>query len=260
MMEQEFGICRVAIAPLRAEGSDRAEIASQLLFGDEVEVLQKTTSWWLVKNLYEGYEGWVDFRQLGGLGADRLPVSDICYLAPAGLSNIITADDGSTYYLLSGSTLPNYADGKCRIGEQTFEVDFEPVMIDFNNPQHNIEEFAKFYLNAPYLWGGRTLFGIDCSGFVQIVHKLLGVKLLRDASQQALEGEGVDFLAAAQLGDVAFFDNVEGKITHVGILLSNKEIIHSSGKVRIDPIDDQGIFNKELNKYTHHLRIIKRYM
>ena len=258
-MEQEFGICRVAIAPLRAEGSDRAEIASQLLFGDEVEVLQKVGGWWLVKNRYEGYEGWVDFRQLGGLGPDHLPDTATAYLVPTGLQNVITAEDGSSYYLLSGSTLPNYAEGKCRIGNQVFLVGFEPLVVDFTQPRYDVEEISRFFLNAPYLWGGRTLFGIDCSGFVQIVHKLMGIKLLRDASQQALEGHVVDFLAAAELGDVAFFDNAEGKITHVGILLSNKEIIHSSAKVRIDPIDDQGIFNKELNKYTHNLRIIKRF-
>ncbi|RZM22745.1 MAG: hydrolase [Pedobacter sp.] len=260
MAEQEYGICRVAIAPLRAEGSDRAEIASQLLFGEEVKILQKAGAWWLVKGTYEGYAGWVDFRQLGGLSAAAMHASRVSYLVPAGLSNIITAEDGSSYYLLSGSRLPNYADGSCQIGDQVFTVGFEPVLVDFERPSQNVEQLAKFYLNAPYLWGGRTLFGIDCSGFVQIVHKLMGVKLLRDASQQALEGEVVDFLASARLGDVAFFDNAEGKITHVGILLSNKEIIHSSAKVKIDPIDDQGIFSKELNKYTHHLRIIKRYI
>ena len=258
-MEQEFGICRVAIAPIRALGSDRAEIASQLLFGDEVEVLEKVEGWWRVKSLYEGYEGWVDFRQLGGLGSERQPESDIAYLAPTGLQNVLTAEDGSTYYLLTGSTLPNYLDGTCSIGNQIFQVGFEPLQVDFSNPQGDMETLSRFFVNAPYLWGGRTLFGIDCSGFVQIVHKLMGIKLLRDASQQAQEGALVDFLAAAQLGDVAFFDNAEGKITHVGILLSNKEIIHSSAKVKIDPIDDQGIFNKELNKYTHKLRIIKRF-
>jgi len=258
-MEQEFGICRVTIAPLRAQGSDKAEIASQLLFGDEVEVLEKVEGWWRVKNLYEGYEGWVDFRQLGGLGAAQQPETAIAYLAPAGLQNVLTGADGSSYYLLAGSTLPNYKDGICSIGDQTYQVGFEPLKVDFSNPQGNVEEFARFFLNAPYLWGGRTLFGIDCSGFVQIVHKMMGIKLLRDASQQAQEGEVVDFLAAAQLGDVAFFDNAAGNITHVGILLSNKEIIHSSAKVKIDPIDDQGIFNRELNKYTHKLRIIKRF-
>ena len=138
-------------------------------------------------------------------------------------------------------------------------MNFEPLQINFEQALNNVVENAMFFQHAPYLWGGRTLFGIDCSGFVQIVFKLAGIKLLRDASQQALQGDTVHFLPEVQPGDVAFFDNEEGRIIHVGILLNNKEIIHASGQVRIDLIDDQGIFNVELNRYSHKLRIIKRF-
>jgi hypothetical protein len=259
-MEASHAICRVSIAPLRSEPSDRAEIVSQLLFGDYVQILEKTEKWYRVQSTYDEYQGWVDYKQLVVVSeAEYQEPRGAEYLVPAAVQNAVKGEDGSNY-LTAGSSLPKYKDGVCYLGKQRFEVGFEPLQVNYDLPQSKIVQHALFYLNAPYLWGGRTLFGIDCSGFVQIVFKMAGVKLKRDASQQAVTGSTVDFLPAAQAGDVAFFDNEEGRITHVGILLSNKEIIHASGKVRIDSIDDQGIFNKELNRYTHNLRIIKRFL
>lgn len=260
-MEQQFGVCRVSIAPLRSEPRDQAEIVSQLLFGDFVEITEKTEKWWRVKNAFDDYEGWMDFKQLELLSAESyVRYGNSNYLAPAALNNSLIAEDGSQFYLGASSSLPDFRDGYCHLGDKRFKVDFEPLQVNYKEPAGALSNLALFFQNAPYLWGGRTLFGIDCSGFVQSVFKMAGVKLKRDASQQAEEGTLVDFLPEARMGDVAFFDNPEGRITHVGILLNHHEIIHASGKVRIDPIDDQGIFNKELNKYTHQLRIIKRFI
>ncbi|MDB5019296.1 MAG: hydrolase [Pedobacter sp.] len=259
-MEVTHAICRVSIAPLRSEASDRAEIVSQLLFGDYVQVLQKTEKWFRVQTAFDEYQGWVDFKQLAVISEAEYQMASTDYLVPAAVHSTLKAADGTNYYLATGSSLPLFSDGNCYLGKERFEVNFLPAKVNYTRPEGDILQQALFFLNAPYLWGGRTLFGIDCSGLVQIVFKMAGIKLKRDASQQALEGTTVDFLAAAQPGDVAFFDNDEGRITHVGILLSNKEIIHASGKVRIDPIDDQGIFNKELKRYTHNLRIIKRFL
>ena len=119
-------------------------------------------------------------------------------------------------------------------------------------------KIARKYLNAPYLWGGRSPFGIDCSGFSQIVFKMLGVKLLRDASQQVSQGRIIDFVEQAQAGDLAFFENKKKRIAHVGIVFPDQKIIHAHGKVRIDNLDHFGIFNEENNKYTHRLRVVKR--
>ncbi|MCZ4223568.1 C40 family peptidase [Pedobacter rhodius] len=260
-MENQYGICRVAIAPLRADASDKAEIVSQLLFGDHVEIIQKEERWWLVQNGYDGYEGWMDYKQLAPISQNEFADMHDCRLfAPLSYNNVLKAADGSLYHLSAGSNLPFYKAGFCFTGDEKFEVTFEPHDAEKANFEQDIVSTCRFFQNIPYLWGGKNVFGLDCSGFTQTVFKLLNIKLNRDAAQQAEQGELVGFLAECKAGDVAFFDNAEGKITHVGIMMSNDEIIHASGKVRIDPIDDQGIFNKELGRYTHKLRIIKRFV
>lgn len=256
-----YHVCRVAVAPLRKEPSDRSEITSQLLFGDRVKLLEKTEKWCLIITHHDNYEGWMDYKQLQQITAVQfIEEQGYQYVTPHQLDNTLIANNGTKYYLTPGSTLPYYEDGFCYIGDQKFEVTSTPFIPHKDGFKLNVEQTAKFFENTSYLWGGRTFFGIDCSGFVQTVYKLNGIQLKRDASQQAEQGELVDFLTSAQLGDLAFFDNEEGKITHVGLMLSNDTIIHSAGKVRIDPIDHQGIYNSELGRYTHKLRIIKRFV
>ncbi|RYG17114.1 MAG: hydrolase [Chitinophagaceae bacterium] len=254
-----YHLCRVAVAPLRKEASDRSEIVSQLLFGDRVTLLEKTEKWCKVITLHDDYEGWMDYKQLKVINeAQFLDEKAYHYLTPVQLDNTLIAGNGTKYYLTPGSTLPNYKDGFCEVGDEKFEVTSTPFIPNKEDFKDNVEKAARFFENTSYLWGGRSFFGIDCSGFVQTVYKLNGIQLRRDASQQAEQGEVVDFLASATLGDLAFFDNEEGKITHVGLMLNNHEIIHSAGKVHIDPIDNQGIYSVELGRYTHKLRIIKR--
>ena len=258
-MEQQYGICRVAVAPLRTEPSDKAEISTQLLFGDHVEVLEKQEKWWQVRNAYDDYEGWMDFRQLADISMEGYVANHNCdFLAPAQINNMIIDAEGSKYYLSPSSNLPLYNDGFCYLGTTKYQVLFEPHVVSAG-AERSIIDTALFFQNVPYLWGGKNVFGIDCSGLVQTVFKLNGIRLHRDAYQQAEQGETVDFLTEVQPGDVAFFDNEAGRITHVGIMINPAEIIHASGKVRIDPMDNQGIYNPELAKYTHKLRIIKRY-
>jgi cell wall-associated NlpC family hydrolase len=153
-------------------------------------------------------------------------------------------------YIATGSQI--YSKENIKISG--FEFNFE-----YNNIDLNLENIAKQYLNSPYLWGGKTPWGIDCSGFTQMVFKQKNVSIKRDAFQQAEEGEAVAFLAESKMGDLAFFDNEDGKITHVGILLNNETIIHASGKVRIDQIDNYGIMDADSKKYSHKLRFIKRF-
>jgi cell wall-associated NlpC family hydrolase len=259
-MEQLFGICRVSVAPMRSEPSDKAENASQLLFGDFVEILENQERWWYIRSAFDNYEGWIDFRQLVLVSEEEYAkAKQIKHLAPPQALNLLIDPVGNKLYLSPASNLPAFADGFSFLGNQKYEVLFQPHTPNFTGVDGLIST-ALFFINTPYLWGGRTFFGIDCSGFVQNVFKLNGIELKRDAWQQAEQGITVDFLQEVHPGDVAFFDNDEGKITHVGIMLNTAEIVHASAKVRIDPIDTQGIFNSELGKYTHKLRIIKRFI
>lgn len=259
-MEQQYGVCRVAIAPLRAAGADKAEMSSQLLFGDCVEILERTDRWLRVRNAYDGYEGWMDFKQVYEISeAEYLISKSSKHLAPAAMVNVVTDSSGGKYHLSPGSSLPAFNQGFCTLGIEKFEVLFNPVTAPVNPVTEQLIANALFFLNTPYLWGGRNFYGIDCSGFVQAVFKLNGIDLKRDAWQQAEQGNTVDFLPEVKAGDVAFFDNAEGRIIHVGIMLNASEIIHASGRVKIDKMDTEGIYSTELGRYSHKLRIVKRF-
>jgi len=251
----EYGIANLAIAPLRAQPKHASEQVSQLLFGESFEIMERHENWLRVITTFDGYEGWLNELQFAPIDAEtynKLPQAKAvttCTFATAALKEA----DNSIIYLPFGSTLPLLENRKVKVGEDTFTVDTQGDV-------DTLLEIAYSFINTPYLWGGRTHFGIDCSGFAQAVMRTQGINLRRDAWQQAEQGTIVDFLQSATLGDLAFFDNDEGRITHVGIMLNNEMIIHASGKVKIDQIDGQGIYSAEQKKYTHKLRIIKRYL
>lgn len=257
----EYSICSVSIMPMRSEPSDRSEMVSQVLFGELVEVLETEGSWSHIRVLADDYEGFVDVKQLESIDLEefeRLYKSDMYYtLEPVQI--IEDKAHAQAFFILQGSVLYNLSGGKSIINGKTFSYDGRYVSSQVMKSRKNVIENALSYLNAPYLWGGKTSFGIDCSGFSQMVFRISGIGLLRDASQQATQGDIVNFISDAYPGDLAFFDNEEGRIIHVGILLGNNKIIHASGRVRIDSIDHQGIFNTELRRYTHKLRLIRSF-
>lgn len=251
----EYGICNLAVVPLRAEPSDRSEMVSQVLFGEAFEILEWKDKWVQITTAIDNYTGWIDRLQvvmLGHLAYKRLlqNPAPVTYRAITQAWKII---DNTVIYLPAGSSLAFLEGTTSYIGDQRYDIIGEIGETD------SIANVARSFLNSPYLWGGRTHFGIDCSGFTQIVYKLQGINLKRDASMQAQEGTAVDSVLTAKLGDLAFFNNDEGRITHVGIILGAGKIIHASGKVKIDSIDTQGIYSDELKRYTHRLKIIRRY-
>lgn len=252
-----YGICALSVIPCRAEPNDRAEIVTQLLFGEHYSVLEEEKKWVKIKIHFDDYEAWIcrkQFTEITGQEFDELSLNEFDLV---GTNNaLLTHKEKGSFCLPIGSTLPYYHQNKTRIRKNSYSYKEEIATLDFEK----LNEYAMTFHNAPYLWGGKTTAGIDCSGFSQIVYKLCGIKLPRDAYQQAEEGESISFVANAKLGDLAFFDNTEGKITHVGIVLNDSKIIHASGQVRIDLLDHQGIYNEDSKSYTHQLRIIKRYV
>ena len=250
-----FGICNLAMIPLRDEASDKSEIVSQVLFGEHFEVLEQHKQWSLIKIQYDEYQGWIDSKQFQAITESNYKqLSSDAIILNADLIEYVTAPSNLLIPIPLGASLSFLNNPEINISN----FDFEGTKTSGVKPKSNIIISSFMYLNAPYLWGGKTPFGIDCSGFTQMVYKLNGYKLLRDASQQAKQGEALSFIEESEPGDLAFFDNDEGNIIHVGIIMENNYIIHASGKVRIDRLDHLGIYNAEINKHTHKLRVIKK--
>ena len=241
----KLGISELAVVPMRKEPSDRSEMVNQILFGETFEILEESEKWSMIRLVHDQYEGWIDNKQWSQCSerdARRFPIHDKFKVHQVREDSLL---------LSAGSMV----EADYLSGEES------KLMEEFGMEVSQLRKSAEMFLGTPYLWGGRTCMGIDCSGFTQIVFRLQGISLMRDASQQINQGEIVTFLEECNSGDLAFFDNSEGKIIHVGIIMLNEgniEIIHASGKVRYDTLDHQGIFNSELQRYTHNLRLIKR--
>ncbi|MCT3757948.1 C40 family peptidase [Elizabethkingia anophelis] len=232
------GICNVSVAPVRADKTDKAEIVTEMLYGESADILEVINNWTRIKMHYDGYEGWIDTKQITLVTDDFLAKRK---------SHLVT-EPFQSRVMESGKMLLSMGS----------EVSFETIHAQRGTTlRQSIVETAKEFLNVPYLWGGKSFFGVDCSGFTQLVLKVHDIKYPRDAYQQGEVGEPLSFIEEAQPGDLAFFENSEGRIIHVGFMLENNQIIHAHGKVRIDTLDSSGIFNKELNKHTHKLRFIR---
>ena len=232
------GICNVSVAPVRADKTDKAEIVTEILYGESADILEAQSNWTKIKMHYDGYEGWMDTKQISTVEDDFLAKRKTHLITEPFQSRVM---ETGKVLLSMGS-----------------EVSFETIHAQRGaTVRQSIVETAKEFLNVPYLWGGKSFFGVDCSGFTQLVLKVHDIKIPRDAYQQGEVGEPLSFIEEAQPGDLAFFENSEGRIIHVGFMLENSQIIHAHGKVRIDTLDSSGIFNKEQNRHTHKLRFIR---
>jgi len=254
----KYGIAHISIIPMREEASDRAEMVNQILFGEHYKVIEKRAKWLKVRLAHDNYEGWICKKQY--LEIDKSSYDDLTNTNSFYNYNLIDAistENGELIPIALGASLPFYNGVKSIINQCSyfFENAHKPSE---KNKKSDIVNTAYMNLHAPYLWGGRTAMGIDCSGFTQMVYRLNGRSIPRDASQQIELGSTLCFIEEAQAGDLAFFDDAEGNIVHVGIILDDNKIIHASGMVRIDSIDQQGIFNKNLGEHTHKLRLIKQ--
>ena len=244
----QFGVCKLSIVPVRISSSDKSEMVTQLLYGDIISIIEEKDNWTKIKSLFDNYVGWIDSKQYEKINEiqktsfeDQSFSNDLVEFVENKNKELLTITIGS---VVSNSNLLNHKyGGKCFTGRQKKE---------------SIIKTALLYLHSPYLWGGKTPFGIDCSGFTQMVYKINGYKLLRDAKDQATQGKTLSFIEESEPGDLAFFHNESDEIIHVGIILKENHIIHASGKVRIDRLDQTGIYNNDRKRHTHYLRYIKK--
>ena len=246
----QYGICNLSLVPLRDDPADTSELVSQVIYGDFFKVLEQRKQWSKIRLAFDKYEGWVDNKQYVEISEDQYnALNKETPKLSTDLVEFIEDDNNQLFPITIGSSLN---------GLSLLNHKYDGASISEKNKKSNIIQTAFTFLNAPYLWGGKTPFGIDCSGFTQMVYKLNGYKLLRDASQQATQGEALSFIEESEPGDLAFFDNSEGEIIHVGIIMKDNYIIHAHGKVRIDRLDHSGIYNVDKNTHTHKLRVIKK--
>ena len=246
----QYGICNLSIVPLRDEPTDTSELVSQVIYGDFFKVIEQRKQWSKIRLAFDKYEGWVDNKQYFEISEDHYKsLNKQTPKLSTDLVEFIEDKNKQLFPIPIGSSLN---------GLSLLNHKYDGNSINEKLEKSNIVQTAFTFLNAPYLWGGKTPFGIDCSGFTQMVYKLNGFKLLRDASQQASQGEALSFIEESEPGDLAFFDNSEGAIIHVGIIMKDNYIIHAHGKVRIDRLDHSGIYNVDKNIHTHKLRVIKK--
>lgn len=235
---------------MRSEPSHQSELVSQLLYGDCFKITSKKKGWLQITALADQYSGWIDGKQATSISksdAEKITIKTPLYSTR--LVDYIETPDRELTALVLGSNI-----GACKWLGHQYDGPTQPKKMD----KSNLLKTASLYLNAPYLWGGKTPMGIDCSGLTQMTYRINGLSIPRDASLQAQLGETLSFIDESEAGDLAFFDDAEGKIIHVGLLLENHYILHAHGKVRIDRIDQTGIYNTETQQHSHKLRIIKK--
>ena len=252
-----------SIVPVRAEAREGSEQNTQMLFAETCEILEEKPRWNRVKLDLDGQEGWVDAKMiapmtekeyeahLSSMKSAALVIFPIIYA--------ISENNGQTIPLTAGTRLPNYKNGEFELLGVKFRVDASmvrtaPIPLSLQT----LLETTRFFLNTPYLWGGKNALGMDCSGFTQVIMSLFGKSLLRNASEQATQGIAIPDLSHAQAGDLVFFDHKDGKISHVGIILDAERVIHCSGRVKVEKLTEKGIFSIEKGEYTHHLVQIRR--
>ncbi len=247
-------ICENVFVPLRSAPSHKSEMLSQILFGEKYVVIDRSGTWLKIKTVFDSYAGWIDINHLqrsedtGDSAGIVLNRSLLCY-----------RDDRAKLVLEAGCEIhnPDYENKTFIIGKTVYTTspDFTE---SFTEKISSTSDCALKFMNAPYIWGGRVPSGLDCSGFTQLVYKICGTAIPRDGFKQAESGEPVSFIEETKAGDLVFFDNERGRISHVGLILSDGLVIHASGRVRIDTLDHHGIFKAETGSYSHRLRTIRR--
>ncbi len=256
-----YVICPLSIVPIRNGASDKSEILSQLLFGELAEVVEeKGRKWSKVRCVWDNYVGWVASNQIKPITPSEFETFRDHFAYSLELFQPLMTDKACIPIVL-GARLPNFDGMRFRLDSTYYTFSGQAIFPEHVKPGAEfVLKIARRYLHAPFLWGGRTPMGIDAAGLVQMVFKIAGISLPREAGQQVYIGDAVDFVEQAQPGDVAYFENRAGRIAHCGIILPEGEVIHAFGSVRIDKVDHYGIYDRDAGKYTHRLRVVKRFL
>ncbi len=255
----KYGVCSLSVVAIYTTPSNTSEICTQLLFGELVEVLEKKGKQWLkVRCQSDNYIGWLRINQITPITPNEFETFNHSFAFCLDIMHPIMANDHFIPITI-GARLPQFSGMQLRIADETYQFSGLAVYPSDIKPTTDfIYKLVRRYLYVPFLHGGRSPFGIDSSGLVQLVFQMMGIQLPREASQQIMFGATIDFINQAQVGDLAFFENRVGKVMHVGIILAESKVIHAYGKVRIDQLDHYGIFDEAQQKYTHKLRVIRR--
>jgi gamma-D-glutamyl-L-lysine dipeptidyl-peptidase len=256
-----YGLSALSLIPVRKDPSEKSEMITQILFGEHFEIVQEMGSWCNVRLALDDYTGWIDRKMITPIDESFLKqLENNPVTVSAEIVRPAKCKDDSIIMVLAGSTLPAWESRskKFTINNEIYSFSGKVFRGRVKDPRILAVKLALKFVNAPYQWGGRSPFGIDCSGFSQIIYKMIGIRLPRDSSQQANEGHQLGSLEESEPGDLAFFDNEKGNIVHVGIICKQNKIIHASGKVRVDNLDQFGIFNTDLKRYTHKLRVMNK--
>lgn len=259
-MSDNYAMGRYAAAAIRAKAKDTAELRSQLLFGEPVDVLETDQNFARVRCCDDAFEGFVRADQLLTIDERtfRLQRDKPAYCLD--LFNTVMGERAGMP-ITFGARLPEFDGMRLRVGNRHFGFSGQAALAeDLTTNAEILIRFARRWLYVPALRGGRTPMGVDASALVQLLCRLIHVKLPRTAGPMSGHGRVVDFVVQAQAGDLAFFDSRRGEINHVGILLPDSRILHVGDRVRIDAVDHYGIFSRELGRYTHRLRIVKRHL
>jgi gamma-D-glutamyl-L-lysine dipeptidyl-peptidase len=250
----EYYICENVFVPLRSGPSHKTEMLSQVLFGEKYSIIDKAGTWIKIETVFDNYTGWLDTAHLQQCAAEDISTGNVL-----NRSLLCYKNDKTKLVLEAGCEIfnPDFEKKIFFAGDKKYIAgdDFSKSFVSIND---SFADTALKYINSPYIWGGRIPSGIDCSGLTQLVYKIHGIAIPRDSWKQAEAGQSIDFIDQSEPGDLVFFDNERGKITHVGMILSKGLVIHASGRIRIDTIDHQGIYKTEIGGYSHKLRMIRR--
>lgn len=257
------GIALHSVVPIRTEAREGSEQSTQMLFGELCSIVEQIPRWNRIKLLSDGQEGWADAKMIAPMNTEEeksyCMALKTAALVAMPMAYAVSENNGQTIPLTAGTRLTHYKDGRFEVLGVGFRIDPSMVLTaprDMN--QENLLQTVRFFLNIPYLWGGKNAMGMDCSGFTQVVMSLFGKSLLRNAREQVTQGRKIAKLENVQTGDLLFFDHEDGKISHVGIAIDAERVIHCSGRVKVEKLDETGIFSAEQGNYTHHLAAIRR--